>query len=305
MTKFILGRLGMAILVAITVSAVTFLMLNLSGDPAIAIAGETASPETIAKIRAQYGFDQPLVIQYWRWLLSAVSGDLGMSYYFKVPVSDLIAQRIGVTMLLGALGISFALLLSIPLGVLAAVRPNSMIDRMSLFLAVVGQAIPSFWGGLLLIVLFAIKLRWLPASGSSSWQNFVMPTIVLGYYATPALMRLTRAGMIEVLSSDYIRTAKAKGLSTSKILFKHALRNAVIPVVSLAAVQMGFMLGGSIVVESVFALQGAGLLAWQSIARNDLPTMQALILLFSMFYIFFTLVADVLNAWLDPRLRSN
>lgn len=305
MTKFILGRLGMAILVAITVSAVTFLMLNLAGDPAIAIAGETASPETIAQIRAQYGFDQPLVVQYWRWLFNAATGNFGDSYYFKVPVSDLISQRIGVTMILGCLGITFALILSIPLGVLAAVRPNSIFDRASLFLAVVGQAIPSFWGGLLLIVLFSIKLRWLPASGSASWKNFIMPTIVLGYYATPALMRLTRAGMIEVLSSDYIRTAKAKGLSAFKILFKHALRNAIIPVVSLAAVQMGFMLGGSIVVESVFALQGAGLLAWQSIARNDLPTMQALILLFSMFYIFFTLVADVLNAWLDPRLRSN
>lgn len=305
MTKFILGRLGMAILVAITVSAVTFLMLNLAGDPAIAIAGETASPETIAQIRAQYGFDQPLAIQYGRWLFNAAMGNFGDSYYFKVPVSELISQRIGVTMILGCLGITFALILSIPLGVLAAVKPNSIFDRASLFLAVVGQAIPSFWGGLLLIVFFSIKLRWLPASGSTSWKNFIMPTIVLGYYATPALMRLTRAGMIEVLSSDYIRTAKAKGLSTFKILFKHALRNAIIPVVSLAAVQMGFMLGGSIVVESVFALQGAGLLAWQSIARNDLPTMQALILLFSMFYIFFTLVADVLNAWLDPRLRSN
>lgn len=305
MTKFILGRLGMAILVAITVSAVTFLMLNLAGDPAISIAGETASPESIAQIRAQYGFDQPLVVQYGRWLFNAATGNFGDSYYFKVPVSDLISQRIGVTMILGCLGITFALILSIPLGVLAAVKPNSIFDRASLFLAVVGQAIPSFWGGLLLIVLFSIKLRWLPASGSASWKNFIMPTIVLGYYATPALMRLTRAGMIEVLSSDYIRTAKAKGLSAFKILFKHALRNAIIPVVSLAAVQMGFMLGGSIVVESVFALQGAGLLAWQSIARNDLPTMQALILLFSMFYIFFTLVADVLNAWLDPRLRSN
>lgn len=303
MTKFILGRLGMAILVAITVSAVTFLMLNLAGDPAISIAGEAASPETIAAIRVQYGLDQPLVIQYWRWLLNAASGDLGQSYYFKVPVADLIAERIGVTMILGALAISFALLVSIPLGVAAAVRPNSIVDRLALFLAVVGQAIPSFWGGLLLVVLFSIKLRWLPASGSTSWQNFVLPTIVLGYYATPALMRLTRTGMLDVMSSDYIRTARAKGLPTSKVLFKHALRNAIIPVVSVAAVQMGFMLGGSIVVESVFALQGAGLLAWQSIARNDLPTMQALILVFAMFYIFFTLVADVMNAWLDPRLR--
>lgn len=305
MIKFVLGKLQMAILVAITVSAITFLMLNLAGDPAITIAGEGASPETIAQIRAQYGFDQPLVVQYAHWLLRAASGDLGFSYYFKVPVGELVAKHIGVTMLLGILSITFALVVSLPLGILAAVRPNSIYDRIALLLAVVGQAIPSFWFGLLLIVFFSIKMRWLPASGSGTWANFIMPTVVLGYYATPALMRLTRAGMLEVLSADYIRTAKAKGLSRRKVIFKHALRNAVIPVVSLAAVQMGFMLGGSIVVESVFALQGAGLLAWQSIARNDLPTMQALILIFSMFYIFFTFVADVLNAWLDPRLRAN
>ncbi|MEM8842546.1 MAG: ABC transporter permease, partial [Pseudomonadota bacterium] len=149
-----------------------------------------------------------------------------------------------------------------------------------------------------------IKLRWLPPSGTTSWENFVMPTIVLGYYAMPAIMRLTRAGMLDVLSSDYIRTARAKGASEMRVMFKHALRNAIIPVVSLAAVQMGFMLGGSIVVESIFALHGAGYLAWESIARNDLPTVQALILVFSMFYIVFTFLADVLNAWLDPRMRS-
>ena len=167
----------------------------------------------------------------------------------------------------------------------------------------VGQAIPSFWFGLILIVIFSIKMRLLPASGNETWAHFVLPTVVLGYYATPAIMRLTRAGMMEVLSSDYIRTARAKGLRTRKVMFKHALRNAIIPVVSLAAVQMGFMLGGSIVVETVFALHGAGYLAWESIARNDLPTMQALILIFSTFYILFTFLADVLNAWLDPRLR--
>ncbi|OWV98725.1 ABC transporter permease [Rhizobium sp. R693] len=304
MIRFLAGRLAMAFFVAVTVSAITFLMLNFSGDPAIAIAGEGASAENIAQIKMQYGFDRPVIIQYFDWLGRAMTGDLGYSYYFKLPVIQLLAQHLGITMLLGLLSITFALVVSLPLGIVAAVKPNSFFDRLSLSLAVVGQAIPSFWFGLILIVVFAIKLRWLPASGAKSWQSFVMPTVVLGYYATPALMRLTRAGMLEVLTSDYIRTARAKGLSPRKILFKHALRNAVIPVVSLAAVQMGFMLGGSIIVESVFALPGAGLLAWQSIARNDIPTMQALILVFSMFYIVFTVVADLLNAWLDPRLRK-
>jgi peptide/nickel transport system permease protein len=236
-------------------------------------------------------------------MFNAIKGDFGTSYYFKLPVSQLVAERLSVTMLLGVCGISFALLTAVPLGVAAAVRPNSLIDRIALFLSVMGQAMPSFWFGLVLIVLFSIKLRILPPSGSDSWQNFVMPTIVLGYYAMPAIMRLTRAGMLDVLGADYVRTARAKGAGEFRVMFKHALRNAIIPVVSLAAVQMGFMLGGSIVVESIFALHGAGYLAWESIGRNDLPTVQALILVFSMFYIVFTFLSDLLNAWLDPRMR--
>ena len=300
---YILKRLGLALLVAFTVSVISFGLLYMAGDPAISIAGEGAAAENIAAINERYGFDRPLVVQYLDWLGKALSGDLGNSWYFDLPVTDLIADRLGVTMLLGLSSISFALLLAIPMGVAAAVKPNSLVDRAALFISVVGQAIPSFWFGLILIVVFSIKLGLVPASGSTSWQHFILPTVVLGYYATPAIMRLTRAGMIEVLSADYIRTARAKGLDARKILFKHALRNAIIPVISLAAVQMGFMLGGSIVVESIFALHGAGFLAWESIARNDLPTMQALILIFSMFYILFTFLADVLNAWMDPRLR--
>lgn len=304
MLKFIIKRLGLAALVALTVSAISFALLFLSGDPASAIAGEEASAEDIETLRRLYGFDRPVLTQYWEWLTGALRGEFGESYYFRLPVADLIAERLSVTMTLGVCGISFALLTAVPLGVAAAVRPNSLVDRVALFLSVMGQAMPSFWFGLILIVVFTIQLGLLPASGAESPVHFVMPTIVLGYYAMPAIMRLTRAGMLEVLSSDYIRTARAKGASERRVLFKHALRNAIIPVVSLAAVQMGFMLGGSIVVESVFALHGAGYLAWESIARNDLPTVQALILVFSGFYIVFTFLADVLNAWLDPRMRT-
>lgn len=303
MFMFILKRLGLALLVALTVSAISFSLLFLAGDPAVAIAGENATQQDIAAINERFGFDRPLPIQYLDWLRHAVQGDLGVSWYFDLPVTDLIADRLSVTMRLGLSAITFALVLAIPMGVAAAARPNSLIDRAALLISVVGQAIPSFWFGLILVVIFSINLGLLPASGNETWRHFILPTVVLGYYATPAIMRLTRAGMIEVLSADYIRTARAKGLGTRKIMFKHALRNAIIPVVSLAAVQMGFMLGGSIVVESIFALHGAGYLAWESISRNDLPTMQALILIFSTFYIFFTFLADVLNAWLDPRLR--
>ncbi|MBE9640505.1 ABC transporter permease [Salipiger mangrovisoli] len=303
MLLYILKRLGLAVLVALTVSALSFSLLFMAGDPAISIAGENAAAEDIAAITERYGFDRPVLVQYADWLVSAARGDLGRSWYFDLPTTEIIGDRLGVTMTLGLLAICFALLLAIPMGVAAAVKPNSLIDRAALFISVVGQAIPSFWFGLILIVVFSIKLGLVPASGSSSWKHFILPTVVLGYYATPAIMRLTRAGMLEVLSADYIRTARAKGLAPRKVLFKHALRNAIIPVISLAAVQMGFMLGGSIVVESIFALHGAGYLAWESISRNDLPVMQALILVFSMFYILFTFLADVLNAWMDPRLR--
>ena len=190
-----------------------------------------------------------------------------------------------------------------PLGVAAAIRPNSLIDRLALILSVTGQALPSFWLALMLIFLFSVTYPIFPISGSDTWMHFVLPTVVLGYYATPAIMRLTRTGMLEVLSSDYIRTARAKGLNPLRVLFKHALRNAIIPVVSLAAVQFGFMLGGSIVVETVFALHGAGFLAWESIGRNDLPTVQGLILVFALIFILLTFCADLLNAWLDPRIR--
>ncbi|MCT7377140.1 ABC transporter permease [Chelativorans salis] len=303
MLTFALKRLGLAVLVALTVSAVSFSLLYLSGDPASAMAGETATSADIESIRTLYGFDRPFLVQYADWLFNALQGDFGQSYYFKLPVSQLIADRLSITMLLGVCGISFALVTAIPLGVAAAVRPNSFIDRTALFISVMGQAMPSFWFGLVLIVIFSIQLNWLPPSGSGGWKNFIMPTVVLGYYAMPAIMRLTRAGMLEVLNADYIRTARAKGAGEWRVMFKHALRNAVVPVVSLAAVQMGFMLGGSIVVESIFALHGAGYLAWESIGRNDLPTVQALILVFAGFYIVFTFLSDLANAWLDPRIR--
>jgi peptide/nickel transport system permease protein len=303
MLAFTLKRLGVALLVALTVSLITFSMIYVSGDPAIAIAGEGARQQDIEAIRKFYGFDRPIIVQYLDWLAGAVRGDLGRSYTLRQPVADVIFARLPVTMALGASAIAFALLLAIPLGVLAAVRPNSIFDRFALTLAVIGQAMPTFWFALTLILWLGVAWRILPITGSGSWQNFVMPAIALGYYVTPAVMRLTRAGMLEVLASDYIRTARAKGLRPGRVLFKHALRNAIIPVVSLAAVQFGFMLGGSIVIETIFQINGLGYLAWESIQRKDLPTMQAIVLVLSVIYVLLTLAADLLNAFLDPRLR--
>lgn len=303
MIAYAARRLGLALLVAVAVSAASFGLLYLTGDPATAIVGPSGTDADIENIRRVYGFDRPIVVQYVDWLWRAMHGDLGVSFFFKLPVDDLLINRLPITLTLGLTAIAFALLLAIPLGVAAAVRPNSAIDRLALVLSVTGQALPSFWFGLMLIVLFSVIYPVLPSSGTESWKSFVLPSVVLGYYATPAIMRLTRSGMIEVLSSDYIRTARAKGLYRSSVLFKHALRNAIIPVVSLSAAQFGFMLAGSVVVESVFALQGAGRLAWESITRGDLPTVQAIILVFSLAYVVLTLLADLLNAWLDPRIR--
>jgi peptide/nickel transport system permease protein len=300
---FTLKRLGVALLVAVTVSLITFSMIYVSGDPAIAIAGEGARAEDIEAIRKFYGFDRPIVVQYFDWLVGALQGDFGRSYTLRQPVADVIFQRLPVTMLLGAMAIGFALVLAIPLGVLAAVRPNSIFDRFALTVAVIGQAMPTFWFALTLILWLGVYWRLLPITGSETWRHFIMPAIALGYFVTPAIMRLTRAGVLDVLSSDYIRTARAKGLRPAKVLFKHALRNAIIPVVSLAAVQFGFMLGGSIVIETIFQINGLGYLAWESIQRKDLPTMQAIVLILAVIYVLLTLLADLVNAFLDPRLR--
>jgi peptide/nickel transport system permease protein len=300
---YILKRLGLALLVALAVSAIAFFLLRLSGDIAIAIAGEGARQEDIELVRKTYGLDRPLVIQYLDWLWQTLQGNLGNSLYFKTDVAALVFSKLPTTLILGVSALGFALLVSIPLGVLAAVYANSWIDRTALAFAVVGQALPNFFFALLLIMFFSIQLRWLPVSGSGTWLHFVMPTIALGYYVAPAFMRLIRAGMIEVLSADYIRTARAKGLPIRKVIFKHALRNAVVPVVALTAVQLGFLLGGSVVIETIFALDGLGYLAYQSITYKDFPVMQVVVLLLSVVYVLLTLAADIANAWLDPRIR--
>jgi peptide/nickel transport system permease protein len=279
------------------------MLLYLSGDPALAIAGEGARQVDIDMVRKTYGFDQPIIVQFGNWLFKIVQGDLGQSIYFKTEVGTLIFTKLGTTMLLAVYSLAFALIISVPLGVLAAIYKNSWIDRLCLGVAVVGQAMPNFFFALILIMLFSITWRMLPVSGSGTWQHFVMPSIALGYYAAPAFMRLIRAGMIEVLSADYIRTARAKGLPTSSVVFKHALRNAIIPVVALAAVQLGFLLGGSVVIETIFALDGLGYLAYQSIIQKDFPVTQVIVLLLSVIYILLTLASDIANAWLDPRIR--
>ncbi|HEY0884316.1 MAG TPA: ABC transporter permease [Ramlibacter sp.] len=303
MLFYILKRLGVALLVALTVSFLAYMLVFLSGDPALALAGEGARQADIEMVRKTYGLDRPIPVQYADWLGKLVRGNLGMSVYFKTEVGPLVLDKLGTTLWLGLAALGVALVISVPLGVLAAIYKNSWIDRLCLGVAVLGQALPNFFFALLLMMLFSITWRLLPVSGSGTWQHFVMPALALGYYAAPAFMRLIRAGMIEVLGADYIRTARAKGLPPATVVFKHALRNAIVPVVALAAVQLGFLLGGSVVIETIFALDGLGYLAYQSITYKDFPVMQIIVLMLSVIYVLLTLAADVANAWLDPRIR--
>lgn len=303
MARFVVTRLALALAVALAVSIIAFLLLRLSGDVATALAGEGAQQADIEAVRKIYGLERPVIVQYGEWLWRVMRGDFGTSLYFKTDVASLVLSKLPTTLVLGLSSLVFSLLIAIPLGIIAALYRNSLIDRLALGLAVIGQALPNFFFALLLIMVFSITLRWLPVSGSGTWKHFVMPTIALGYYAAPAFMRLIRAGMIEVLSADYVRTARAKGLPARLVIFKHALRNAIVPVVALTAVQLGFLLGGSVVIETIFALDGLGYLAYQSIANKDFPVMQVVVLLLSLVYVGLTLMADIANAWLDPRIR--
>jgi peptide/nickel transport system permease protein len=268
MLRFIAQRLLVTVFVIAVTSMVAFSLVHLSGDPAVAMAGENASPADVEAIRKGYGLDRSIAEQYLTWVRRFVAGDFGRSHYLKLGVGEVLPEHLAVTATLGILALAFALALSVPLGVLAALRPNTIIDRVALSIAVAGQALPSFLFALGLIYLFGVVLRWLPVSGDATWWHFILPAVALGYYATPAIMRLTRSGMMEVLQSDHVRTARAFGLSPWSVVVRHGLRHAIIPVVSLAAVQLGFMLGGSIVT-----------------------------------YALLTLLADILNAALDPRIR--
>jgi len=305
MILFLFRRAAVALLVCCAVLVFAFALTRLSGDLAISIAGPNATADDIEVVRKAYGLDRPVVEQFFDWVGRAAVGDFGQSYFYKERVSTLIFDRLPITMTLGLVGLGIALVVALPLGIVAALNEGRTIDRLISLVALLGQALPSFWFGLMLMIFLGLYLGVLPISGTGSWEHFVMPGIVLSFSAIPALMRLTRSGMIDAMAADYIRTARAKGLSRSSIILKHAARNAAMPVVSIAAVQLGFMLGGSIVIETVFALHGVGFLAWESISKNDFPTVQAIVLLLAMIYTVLTLLADLLNAVLDPRLRAS
>ncbi|WP_274631383.1 ABC transporter permease [Arvimicrobium flavum] len=304
MARYVIRQFALSLAVMIAVSVVGFVLLRASGDLALRIAGAEALAEDVERIRAAYGLDRSLIVQYLDWAWKALQGDLGRSLFFPEDVSTLIAQRLPITLGLGALGLGAAILIGLPLGTLSALRPNGLLDRAVLAVAVLGQAMPPFWLGLLLIIFFGLTLGILPVSGSETWQHLVLPTLVLAIATMPTIMRLTRSGMIDALRADYIRTARAKGLQPLSVVVKHALRNALIPVVAIAAVQLGALIGGSVVLETVFGIQGLGYLAWESINRADFPVVQATVMVLGVIYCILTFVSDMLHAFLDPRLRD-
>ncbi len=303
MLKYIALKSLLAILVAFTVSLAAFLLLNVASDPAQAIAGEDATPDVVETIRARYGLDRPIYERYVSWLAGVATGDFGESYYWHKPVAELVADRADETLTLALSALLVTIVIAIPLGALAGLNPNSWIDRMALGVAVSAQAIPNFWLGLIMIILFAVMIPVFPVSGDNTWYHFVLPAIVLGASSVPAVMRLTRTGLIEVMSADYIRTARSKGFRGATLLRRHALRNAILPVISVLAVQLGQKFGGSVITESIFAINGLGRLALESILGADIPTVQMLIFVFAIVFVAMNLLADILNAALDPRIR--
>tara|TARA_R110000737_G_scaffold193297_1_gene214561 strand:+ start:1125 stop:2042 length:918 start_codon:yes stop_codon:yes gene_type:complete len=303
MLKYILLRALLALAVAFTVSLAAFFLLNAATDPAHAIAGEDATQEVVATIRARYGLDQPMPVRYAHWLSGVLQGDFGESYYWHKPVAELVAERAPVTIILALSALTVTILIAIPLGALAALNPNSWIDRAALGVAVSAQAVPNFWLGLIMIILFGVMMPILPVSGDDSWRHFILPAFVLGASSVPAVMRLTRTGLIEVMGADYIRTARSKGFRGGALLRRHALRNALLPVISVLAVQLGQKFGGSVITESIFAINGLGRLALESILGADIPTVQMLIFVFAIVFVAMNLLADILNAALDPRIR--
>jgi len=257
----------------------------------------------VEQIRAAHGFDRPIVVQYAEWMSGVLRGDFGVSFHWRRPVSELVLAHAPVTIRLALASICVTILIALPLGVFAALRPNTLVDRLALSVAVSAQAIPNFWLGLMFIMVFAVMFPVFPVSGSGTWAHYVLPAIVLGASSVPAVMRLTRTGLLDVMASEYIRTARSKGFRGTRLLVRHALRNALLPIVSVLAVQLGGKLNGSVITESVFALDGLGRLTLDSIMGADIPTVQMLVFVFALMFVVLTFLADILNAWLDPRVR--
>ena len=304
MTAYLARRLLDAALVVLGVSVIIFVLVRLTpGDPVRAYLGETATDEQVAFYRRHLGLDQPLPLQYASFLQRALVGDLGNSLFYHRPATDVVGEHLPATLQLSIVALVLSLVLAIPLGVLSAVRRDSAWDYLGMLVAMIGQSVPAFFLGLVLMLLLAVEWRVLPTSGYGAWQHLVLPSVTLAAYLAGLLTRMVRSGMLEVLGEDYIRTARAKGLSERTVLYRHAFQNMAIPLVTVIGLQFGTLLGGAIVVETVFSWPGVGTAAVTAIGGRDYSLIQAVVLLVSGFFVLINLVIDLLYAWIDPRIR--
>lgn len=313
MLAFIARRLLAALPVLAMVAVIVFLLMRLTaGDPAAILAGDAASPAQVEEIRKGLGLDRPIPVQFGLWLVRLLQGDLGRSFFFKRPVAELIAQRLGTTLTLAAAAMLVSVVIAVPLGVLAAWCRGTLVDRVVMVLVILGFSVPVFVLGYLLIWLFAVRLDWLPVQGfrplgaglGPFLSHLVLPCTALATVYVALIARITRASMLEVLGEDYIRTARAKGLGEGAVLFRHALRNAAVPVVTVIGLGLGLLIGGVVVTESVFNIPGLGRLTVEAVLGRDYPTIQGVILVFSLLYVLLNLVVDLTYGLLDPRIRQ-
>jgi len=303
MKSYMLRRLWQAVLVLFGVSFVVFMILHLTGDPAALLLPPDATAEDVARFRTAMGFDDPWIIQYLRFLKGAIQGNFGESLRHGEPAMHLVVERLPATFQLAGAGLLLALCLAIPAGIISAVKRNTVIDYFSTVVALLGQAMPTFWLGIMLILVFSVRLNWLPSSGRGDLQHLVLPAITLGLFTTARISRLTRSGMLEVLGQDYIRTARAKGVSEQPVVWKHALKNASIPIVTIIGIELGTLLGGSVITETIFAWPGVGRLSVQAIFNRDYPVVQAAVFILASTFVIVNFMVDLAYTWLDPRIR--
>ena len=303
MKKFVVRRVGYALLSLVLLSATIFVFVRLTGDPSVLLVEPGASKADIEAVRADLGLDRSLLVQYGVFVHGLVRGDFGKSFYYRTPVLELYLERLPNSLLLAVAAMAFSLIIGIPSGILAAVRVNSWWDGAGKVFSLLGLSMPSFWVGLLFILFFSVYLGWLPSSGSGTVWHILMPAFALGWYFAAAHMRLTRSSMLEVLGSEYIKLARLKGLPEALVICKHAFKNALIPVLTLAGINLVLMVNVAVVVETVFAWPGVGRLLYEGIAFRDFPVVQTTVILGGVMIVVVNLAVDLLYAVIDPRIR--
>jgi peptide/nickel transport system permease protein len=303
MARFIARRLLYSVVTLLILSATIFVIVRLTGDPALLMAESGASAEDLERVRRQWGLDQSWPVQYVAFMQNALTGELGKSFNYRIPVSELYFQRLPNSLQLGLAATAISLLIGIPAGIISAVKVNTWWDSVAKGVALLGLSIPGFWLGLVLILVFSVWLRWLPTSGAGDWRHLLMPSVALGWYFAASMLRLTRSSMLEVLGSEYIKLAKLKGLPDVVVIAVHAFKNALIPVFTLAGVNMVVMVNAAVIIEVIFAWPGIGRLLYEGIFQRDFPLVQGVVIMAGFMIVGINLVVDVLYAAIDPRIR--